>query len=163
MQQDLRGELTYSAYSVIYPEKHDSEYQVKAAHGGQKREPEFDGNQIEGYDIDPSLIEKAIVRIKGVRLVNERNQKDVTLSAAVYLNSSGLFLDRSIICNFELQLKYDEKEGVHKEMSINIEATEKVRNAALPGIREVSIQMRSTSGHEFCFERLQLTIFTRNE
>ena len=155
MQENLMGELSYSAYSIKYEEQKDSKYYV---------DPFFYGERKDGYSIDSTCIEKAVLRIKGIRLCEATDAEIAReLSISVFLNSGQDFLSHdNLICTFCHNFEPDPKSGKIEDFSINLEVTENVRDIVTAGFHAVDMQIRSNSAHKFSFDRLQLSIFTRD-
>ena len=146
MQQDLRGELTYSSHSFLY-NKQDT----------NKATPFFDGEKQPFVWLENQQIHSAFIRIQGVKNLYEE-QSNINLK--LFINHPNI-KDHDNSNTYELgEINYNLEEG--NEFIQNIDATQKVKEL----IRErtsridIALQIYSTNKH-VAFDALELIIYTK--
>jgi hypothetical protein len=165
MQENLRGELTHSAYAISYEYDKNDPYLV---------DPLFHGDRKEGHQLDPTSIQSVVLRIKNIVLLDDGGDGTIPLHVKVYMNEGKEPTSDGLVGEFVKQITVitdgitaEQKLGIE---AVNLELSDRVRwvlqstysqydrSAAAP----VNISLKSESGHYFTFESLQLTIFTRD-
>ncbi len=156
MQENLVGELTFNAYTLKYESKQGNSFCVDPIYCG-------DNVNFSHCQIDSSLINDAVLRIKGVKLLHDFPvSKKKELSINIYLGSGGTqhLLSDNLICAFHQNIERDADGGI-MEVSVNRQVTEKVRKIVNAGFDFMALQVFSENGLSFTFQSIQLTIFTR--
>ncbi len=156
MQENLVGELTFNTYNIKYESSQNDCFYVKPLYYGDDRDFSY-------YQIDPSLINDAVLRIKGVKLLRnspESEKKEVSIS--IYLSPSGTehLMPDNLICTLSQTFEKD-ADGNNVDININRQVTEKVRKIVNAGFDYMALQVYSDSGHYISFQSIQLSIFTR--
>jgi len=160
MQIDLRGELTNSAYSILY-HKNQDEIIV---------DPIFHGNVKEIYQFDAANIESAVLRIQNVEIFDFDPNFGEELNVKFYFNRSEVSLEETEedqyykIGSFKQKLDVDNIEGIEiKKFSKNIDVTDKIRRLIHSDTTTIYMQVVSDTQQPFKFESLKLTIFTHSK
>jgi len=160
MQIDLRGELTNSAYSILY-HKNQDEIIV---------DPIFHGNVKAIYQFDAANIESAVLRIQNVEIFDFDPNFGEELNVKFYFNRSEVSLEETEedqyykIGSFKQKLDVDNIEGIEiKKFSKNIDVTDKIRRLIHSDTTTIYMQVVSDTQQPFKFESLKLTIFTHSK
>lgn len=156
MQENLVGELTFNAYTLKYESGQNTCFYVNPFYYG-------DNINFSHYQIDSSLINDAVLRIKGVKLLTDSpiSEKD-ELSVSIYLSPGGTkhLMSDNLICTLSQKIEKD-LDGKVIDININRQVTERVRKIVNAGFDFMALQVCSESGHYVSFQSIQLSIFTR--
>lgn len=156
MQENLVGELTFNAYTLKYESSQNVSFYIKPFYYGKNI-------NFSHYQIDSSLINDAVLRIKGIQLLSDSpvsEEKELTI--CIYLSPGGTkhLMSDNLICTLCHKIESD-LDGVKIPININRQVTEKVRKIVNAGFDYMALQVCCESGHYISFQSIQLSIFTR--
>ena len=154
MQRNLRGELLYSAHTLVYP---DHNVDIISLDKGS-----FLGSPKSIGDIDPDEVHHAYVRVSGLR-VEANPETEITIE--IYVNLPNVrkveSKDRKNH-HFVAQVTrvWEEQED---GITFNLDATDKVKALALGASDQpISMQLITWERYFMTIENFELAIFTEN-
>jgi len=149
-QRNLRGELTFSAYSIKYPHIGDP-YIV---------DPVFMGGAISigHFDFEPSNIDHAFLRLQGIKRIGK---KDGTLEISVFYDNQNINLDAEEQ-DFHHLLGEFRRQFTGEAIDHNIEVTSQIRRLLKRNKIHGTMQVLSLTGEQISFESMELVVYTKN-